>query len=205
VTGSALLIFLDRDGVLVDPVPREGMDPEAPLRSEDVRLSVGALEGLDILRELRATVVLVSNQPAAAKSEASLASLLEVHERFIAVLADEGHTLSGTYYCWHHPDAVESSFRGPCNCRKPQPGLLLAAAAELGVGGDLTAAWMVGDTDADVGAGNAVGATTILIEHPLSAHRRTPNIQPDFRAADLADAARIIRTACLTSSRPGTP
>ena len=61
-------------------------------------------------------------------------------------------------------------FTGPCECRKPAPGLLLRAAAELDL--DLGASWMVGDADTDVTAAHAAGARAVLVEHPHTAHRR---------------------------------
>ena len=79
---------------------------------------------------------------------------------------------------------------GPCDCRKPAPGMLLAAAGELGL--DLGASWMIGDTDGDVQAGRAAGCRTILVEHPDSAHKRTAQLPPDAVVTDLTAAAGVI-------------
>ena len=69
------------------------------------------------------------------------------------------------------------------------PGMLLAAARELDI--DLSASWMVGDGDADVGAGRAAGCRTILVEHPGSAHRRGAET-PDVTVATILEAAHHV-------------
>lgn len=189
---GGLLVFLDRDGVLTEPVLRPGAKPEAALHPADVSLCSGAAEGLRTLRRIGATTVLVSNQPGAAKGETSLASLLAVHERLTAHLEDEGLRLDAHYYCFHHPEAVDVTLLGPCACRKPNVGLLEEAVQALYHGGRPESVWMVGDTDADVEAGGAFGARTVLIEHPLSAHRRSAHVTPDYRADSLQEAAILI-------------
>lgn len=189
---GGLLVFLDRDGVLTEPVPRPGAKPEAALEPADVSLCSGAAEGLRALQRIGATTVLVSNQPGAAKGETTLASLLAVHERVTAQLADEGLRLDAHYYCFHHPKAVDVTLLGPCACRKPKVGLLEEAVQALYHGGRPQSVWMVGDTDADVEAGVAFGARTVLVEHPLSAHRRSTDVTPDYRAGSLREAAILI-------------
>jgi D-glycero-D-manno-heptose 1,7-bisphosphate phosphatase len=69
--------------------------------------------------------------------------------------------------------------------------MLRDAAAALRL--DLAASWMVGDTDADVAAGRAAGCATILVQHPGSAHKRTPGRpEADHEVPDLAAAADLI-------------
>ena len=85
----------------------------------------GAAEGLQRLQAAGLKLVLVSNQPSAAKGQVTLDDLAAVHERVAEALRTAGVELDGAYYCHHHPD-----FTGPCECRKPAPGLLLDAAAD---------------------------------------------------------------------------
>jgi D-glycero-D-manno-heptose 1,7-bisphosphate phosphatase len=129
--------------------------------------------------------VCVSNQPAAAKGKASVAQLLAVHERVVALLACEGVRLTAWRLCLHHEDGVVPGLTKRCPCRKPAPGMLLDVAAALGV--DLASSWMVGDTDADMGAGKAAGCKTILIRHPGSVHKRLQVLQADLVADSLAE------------------
>lgn len=179
-------IFLDRDGVIVDPVVRSDTDgrAETPLDPDAIRLSAGAAGGIRALRRVAWLLVVVSNQPAAAKGETDRAGLRAVHERIVTLLARCGARIDEWRYCLHHPDAVDPLLRGPCDCRKPAPGLLLDAAVDLGI--DLEGSWMVGDTSADAGAARAAGVRFALIEHPGSAHRRNGKEHPDLRVADLS-------------------
>lgn len=156
---------------------------ESPYTPADVALVPGAADALARLHGAGYKLVLVSNQPAAAKGQVTLEQLTAVHERVVAALRSEGVELDGAYYCHHHPD-----FTGPCDCRKPAPGLLLRAARELQL--DLGGSWMVGDADTDVAAAGAVGARAILVEHPRTAHRRAGI--STLTAPDLAAAAAMI-------------
>jgi D-glycero-D-manno-heptose 1,7-bisphosphate phosphatase len=177
-------VFVDRDGVINEPVwDTRTQSFESPYRPEDVALVPGAAEGLARLTGFK--LVLVSNQPSAAKGQTTLEALAAVHERVAEALRTAGVELDGAYYCHHHPD-----FTGPCACRKPAPGLLLDAAAELGL--DLRRSWMIGDADSDVTAAHSAGAKAVLVEHPRTAHRRGGAVAPEHTAPDLARAAALI-------------
>lgn len=177
--------FLDRDGVLNAGArdPESGLT-ESPLNVEEVYLLPGVAASLRELRRAGYALVCVSNQPSAAKGKTALQDLLAVHERVLALLEDEGIGLDASRLCPHHPDGVVRELSGPCECRKPAPGMLLDAAAGLGL--DLDRSWLLGDTDADVSAGAAAHCRTVLIEYPDSAHKRRGGASPDLRAPDLA-------------------
>jgi len=185
-------VFLDRDGVLNDPA----LDPvdgrlESPLRAEDVVLAEGAIEGCRMLHDAGFLLLVASNQPAAAKAKATREQLHEVHDRVVCLLAAGGVTIDDWRYCLHHPQATVPELRGdPCGCRKPAPGMLLELAQVHAV--DLQASWMVGDSDADIGAGIAAGCRTALVQHPGSAHRRTGRLTPAALAPNLSPAAALI-------------
>lgn len=185
-------VFLDRDGVINEPVPHptSGL-PESPLRVEDVALTPGCVEALRLLHASGALLVVVSNQPSAAKGTASHADLDAVHAEISARLTAAGVAPDDWRYCRHHPQALSTSARA-CDCRKPRPGMILAAARDLEI--DLPASWMVGDSDADVGAGRSAGCHTILVEHPGSAHRRGAET-PDVVVGTILDAARHVVVA----------
>jgi D-glycero-D-manno-heptose 1,7-bisphosphate phosphatase len=187
-------VFLDRDGVINKGVMDEELgEYESPYYAADVKLEDRAVEGLRTLEELGWPLIVVSNQPAAAKGIVSLAELRAVHERVVELLAEEGIALDDWRYCFHHPQGVVPQLSGPCPCRKPQPGMLLAATERYGIA--LDRSWMIGDTDTDILAGRAAGTRTILIENPRSAHKRHGEAGEEFGAADLADAARIVTGA----------
>jgi D-glycero-D-manno-heptose 1,7-bisphosphate phosphatase len=182
-------VFLDRDGVLnaLVPDPLSG-DPESPLQPTDVVLLPGAAEATRRLRDAGYVIVGVSNQPAAAKDLVALATLERVQARVLELLAREGVAFDDFRVCLHHPDAVVPHLAGPCDCRKPAPGMLVQAAASLGI--DLRASWMIGDADTDIAAGAAAGCRTILLEHRASAHKRAGAALPDATAPDLLSACQ---------------
>lgn len=186
-------LFLDRDGVINEPVWRaqDGVY-ESPLSPGDVELVSRAAEAIRLARDAGWAPVVVSNQPAAAKGTVSLKQLRAVHEEVLRQLAAEGVLLDGDYVCWHHPDGSVPELTSRCDCRKPQPGLLLTAASELGL--DLPSSWLVGDTDADVGAARNAGlAGVALVRNPRSAHRRGPvSEDADLSAVDTFGAVKAI-------------
>ena len=165
---GARAAFVDRDGTINElvPDPRTGQ-PESPLRVEDVALIPGAAGALRRLAAGGWLLVGVSNQPAAAKGTARPEQLAEVQARVLELLAADGARLDGFRICPHHPEGVVPGLAGPCDCRKPAPGMLIDAARELDI--DLERSWMIGDTDSDVLAGAAAGCRTVLIEQEASA------------------------------------
>jgi D-glycero-D-manno-heptose 1,7-bisphosphate phosphatase len=200
-------VFLDRDGVLNElvPDPASGV-PESPLSVADVRLAAGAAAAAARLRALGFALVCVSNQPAAAKGKVSVDQLLSVHHRVLELLAEQGVTLAASYLCMHHEHGVVPELSGPCDCRKPAPGMLLDGARDLAL--DPGVSWMVGDTDADVAAGEAAGCMTLLIRNSGSAHKRLQAVAPDLLADSLADgvarlAGRMSETIGLNQCRYG--
>jgi D-glycero-D-manno-heptose 1,7-bisphosphate phosphatase len=184
-------VFFDRDGIVNElvPDPRSGL-PESPLRVDDVRLVPGAADGLRRLREAGFALVGVSNQPSAAKGTISLDELERIQARVLELLEVERVVPDGFYICFHHPYGSVPGLSGVCDCRKPAPGLLIRAGAELEI--ELTQSWLVGDTDADIEAGRAAGCRTILVDHPGSAHKRGGVVSPDARVSDLRAAVNEI-------------
>ncbi len=89
-----------------------------------------------------------------------------------------------------------------CECRKPAPGLLLDAAAALGMdAAALGRSWLIGDSDVDVEAGRRAGCRTVLVEEPHSSHRRH-GATADAHAADVLEAALLV-AAALPAHLPG--
>lgn len=184
-------VFFDRDGVIVELVwdATDGSF-EGPSTKDDVRLVPAAADAIRRIRSLDYRTVVVSNQPGAAKGKAVHADLVEAHERVVRLLAEHGVVIDDYRYCLHHPDAIDPVLALECECRKPKPGMLLQAAADLHI--DLSRSWMIGDSDSDAEAGRLAGCGTILVENPRSAHRRHPNGAADHRVRDIAQAADLL-------------
>jgi len=189
-------IFLDRDGVLNELVRgAEDGQGESPLSVGDVRLIPGAAAAVAALRSAGYALVCVTNQPAAAKGQASVSTLQAIQRRVGELLAAEGAGLDAWRMCPHHPAGVVPELSGPCDCRKPAPGMLLEAAGEMGL--DLSRSWLFGDTDADMLAGRAAGCRTVLVANPFSAHKRSQAADYDLLARDLADGvAQLLALGC---------
>lgn len=159
-------VFLDRDGTLnVRPPAHEYVRTAAGFR-----WLPGAREGVARLAALGYVPVVVSNQRGIARGLVRPETLGEIEARIQADLAGHGCRVASFRYCPHEIDAG-------CPCRKPRPGLLLQAAAEMGL--DLAASWMIGDDESDVEAGRAAGCRTLLLG-------------PGGSAADLREAAEIV-------------
>jgi D-glycero-D-manno-heptose 1,7-bisphosphate phosphatase len=142
-------VFLDKDGTLILDVPYN-VDPAL------IVLADHCLRGLKQLQDQGYLLVVVSNQTGVALGYFKEAALMAVEQQIKTLLGDAGISLSGFYYCPHHAE-------DNCDCRKPAPGLLVHAAAELNI--DLGVSWMIGDILNDIEAGNAAGCKSILIDN----------------------------------------
>ena len=183
-------VFLDKDGTLVEDVPYN-VDPGR------LRLLPGALEGLALLSRAGFRIVVVTNQAGVARGYFREEALHAVEGRLREMLAEAGVPLAGFRYCPHHPEGVVPGYGVVCPCRKPAAGLLVGAAAELGV--DLARSWMVGDILDDVEAGRRAGCRTLLIDNGNeTVWRDGPWRRPHARAGDLLEAAGLI----LASGEP---
>lgn len=156
-----------------------------------IRLGPGAAAGLTRLHAAGFLLIVVSNQSGVARGMFPEEALTAVHRRLAELLADLGVPLHGFFYCPHHPEGTVARYAVPCSCRKPEPGMIQSAAREHGV--SLADSWLVGDILDDVEAGRRAGCRTVLLDngHETIWHRSALR-QPDFLAADLDDAARLI-------------
>jgi histidinol-phosphate phosphatase family protein len=149
-------LFLDRDGTI-------NREVRYVTRPEQLELLSGAARAIRRLNQAGVLAVVVTNQSAVARGLCTLAELARVHERLRKLLAAEGASLDGLYFCPHHPDAGEegSPFRVACRCRKPGPGLIEAAVRELPI--DLTRSAIVGDAERDMGLAANAGVPGYLL------------------------------------------
>lgn len=177
-------VFLDKDGTIIENVPYN-VDPDR------MRLSPGAEEGLTGLHRAGYLLFVVSNQSGVARGFFAESELRGVEARLRELFAGLGVPLAGFAYCPHHPEGTVEEFALACDCRKPAPGMIVRLAAEHDV--DPARSWMVGDILDDVEAGRGAGCRTVLVDNGNeTTWILTPAREPDYRAADLADAARFI-------------
>ncbi|MGI6655565.1 MAG: D-glycero-beta-D-manno-heptose 1,7-bisphosphate 7-phosphatase [Desulfobulbus sp.] len=181
-------VFLDRDGTI-----NEQMGYINHLSRFQLLPGVG--RAIRSLNALGLPVVVATNQSGLGRGYFPDALLDEVHAEMQRLLALEGARLDAIYVCPHHPEAKVERYRQDCDCRKPRPGLLVQAAADLHL--DLTRSYVVGDRWSDLRCGAAVGAATILV---LTGYGRGEacyigphqQVQPTHVAEDLVAAAAWI-------------
>jgi D-glycero-D-manno-heptose 1,7-bisphosphate phosphatase len=165
-------VFLDRDGVLVDTLVRE-QRAFAPLSLEEFRITDGAGSQVMRLRDAGLLPIVFTNQPDLQRGLLASDTLETMHARLRGAVPVED-----IFVCGHLGSAG-------CDCRKPKPGMLRAAAEKWAI--DLRRSFVVGDRWVDIDAGRAVGCYTVLIERPYSGETAA-----DARAADLAGAVQTI-------------
>jgi D-glycero-D-manno-heptose 1,7-bisphosphate phosphatase len=139
-----------------------------------IELLPGVRHGLDDLHAAGLLLIVVSNQPDVARGTLERAVVEEINARLAAELPLDAIA------CCFHDDADQ------CACRKPRPGLLVDAAASLGV--TLERSFLVGDRWRDIEAGRRAGCTTILLRKPYSG----TSAKADFEVADFGEATAII-------------
>jgi D-sedoheptulose 7-phosphate isomerase len=175
LSGKRRAVFLDRDGVL----NRAYLGPDGvshpPAAPEEVEILDGVAEACQALREAGFLLIGVTNQPDVARGT----QMQEVVEAINDVLRCQA-LIDEILVCYHDdPDN--------CACRKPKPGLLLDAASNWDI--DYPNSFMVGDRWKDIEAGRRAGCKTVLVN---GSSGENGDIQPDFQADSLLEAARWI-------------
>jgi transaldolase len=168
-------IFLDRDGVIVDAIVREGK-PYPPQSLPEMRIATDARAALAELKAAGFLLIVVSNQPDVARG---IQDRREI-ERMNAALHTE-LPIDDILTCYH--DDADG-----CSCRKPRPGLLSEACTRFAI--DREASFLVGDRWRDIEAGQAFGCSTIWIKRGYA--ERGPAQPPTAQVQSLGEAASWI-------------
>ncbi len=141
-------VFIDRDGVIC-------RNRDDYVKSwEEFVFFPGALEALARLARLDLYIVVITNQSAINRGIVPAEVVQDINARMVRAIEAAGGRVDRVIYCPHRPDEH-------CNCRKPQPGMLLATANDLGV--DLSQSHLVGDAETDIQAARAVGCRSFLV------------------------------------------
>lgn len=194
-------VFLDLDNTIVHDTGGSS-DPDA------LSLIQGAAPAIASMRGLGYRVVVVANHEGVARGRMTEDDVHALHSRVAELIrrTANGAVIDAFYYCPFHPKGNLKQYKKDHKNRKPKPGMLKQAAEEMKL--DLRMSWMIGDELADVQAGHAAGARTILLRadadrlQPIDAAQMTgvtseaPDKErpsgPDFYAVGLVDAARLI-------------
>jgi D-glycero-D-manno-heptose 1,7-bisphosphate phosphatase len=167
-------VFLDRDGVINANLERAGK-PVAPTNLDEFRILPGVVEAARRLKDAGYLLVIVTNQPDVRTGLTPRATMEAMHTEIRRQLP-----VDDVMVCFH----VDEDH---CACRKPQPGMILEAAARHGI--DLPASYIVGDRWRDVLAGQAAGCRTIFVDYGYPQDRPAT---PDKVVHSLHEAAQFI-------------
>jgi D-glycero-D-manno-heptose 1,7-bisphosphate phosphatase len=183
-------VFLDRDGVLNRPLVREGR-PLPPASVDDFELYDDVADGCARLKAAGFLLVVVTNQPDVGRGTQTRAQVDAMHEKLVAALP----MLDRIEVCFH----AGSEQGDPCACRKPQPGMLISAAAALQI--DLRSSYMMGDRWRDIDCARAAGCHAIFIDRGYGEPLRET---PDAIVHGFAAAVELIVQAgpCLEAHSP---
>lgn len=140
-------VFLDRDGTLI-------LEMDYLSDPEGVVLEAGVVAGLALLQAQGHPLIVLSNQSGIGRGFFTTHDAERVNARVGELLKSHRIDILGWYICPHAPEAG-------CDCRKPLPGMALAAARDLRL--ELPGSFMIGDKRADLELADAIGATGILV------------------------------------------
>jgi D-glycero-D-manno-heptose 1,7-bisphosphate phosphatase len=164
-------VFLDRDGVINRAVIRD-RKPYPPASLAALEILPGVSAGIDRLKTCGFVIIVVTNQPDVATGVQKLSVVKDMHESLRVNLG-----IDDIFVCYH----VSAD---DCGCRKPKPGMLVAAAEKHDI--DLTRSFLVGDRWRDIDAGNEVGCRTYFIDYDYEESLCTT---PDKIVASLEEAS----------------
>ena len=148
-------IFLDRDGTLIEEVGYLH-------RLEDIQIYPEAFKAVEKINQSGARAIVITNQSAIARGLIREEDLEQVHHFIAEAFRQKKARIDAFYHCPHHPTEGSGANTRACDCRKPQPGLLLRAARDLQL--DLGASHMIGDKLRDIEAGHQAGCRSILVK-----------------------------------------
>jgi D-glycero-D-manno-heptose 1,7-bisphosphate phosphatase len=178
-------VFLDRDGTMIEE--RGYLD-----RLDLVSPFPYTADAIIRLRQAGFAIVVVTNQAGVARGYFDESFVRSTHAHLDALLGPAAAP-DAYYYCPHHPDGVVAGYAVACRCRKPSPGMIEQAAAELGL--DIARSFVVGDKWLDVGLANQAGARGILVRTGYGEHMADappPGTSVDRIVATLDEAAHYI-------------
>ena len=171
-------VFLDRDGVINRVAVRNGM-PFPPCRVEEFELYEDVSDGCARLKAANFLLVVITNQPDVGRGTQSREAVDAMNLKMQSALP----SLDRVEVCYH----AGKRYGQPCDCRKPRPGMILRAAAELKI--DLGASYVIGDRWRDIDCARAAGCRAIFIER---GYKESLCETPDFTVANFNDAVSAL-------------
>ena len=181
-------VFIDRDGTISEEVGYIN-------HVSRFRIFQYSVEAVKMLNQAGWLAIVITNQAGVARGYFTEDMIKAVHKQLKADLERGGARLDAIYYCAHHPSVGEPPYRFDCNCRKPKPGLIQRAAADLDI--DLSQSWMIGDRYSDIELAHNAGIHSALVLSGYGRgeweHQRSEwNYEPELVSEDLREAVQQI-------------
>lgn len=183
-------VFLDRDGVINEEVGYlDNLDK--------LKVIPCAYEAIKLINESGMKAVVISNQSGVARGMITEEFVKKTNDHLQTILQKQGVYINNFYYCPHHPTEGEEPYRKVCECRKPAPGMFLAAARDLNI--NLKLSYMIGDRFLDMEAAKKVGVKGVLVRTGYGEllqddgpDKETFEGKPDYIATDILEAVKWI-------------
>ena len=172
------ILLIDRDGTINRKRPRG----EYVRDWGEFEFIPENVEGMKKLARAGWGFVVISNQAGVARGVLSAERVWDLDRRMVGALADLGVDVVKSYYCFHHWDEE-------CNCRKPQPGMLMQASRELML--NLETTWYIGDDPRDCTAAWRAGCPSVLVGGE-NVNALPPQERPRIQCANLGEFASIL-------------
>lgn len=178
------VVYLDRDGTL-------NVEDGYIRQLERLVLIPGAAQAVRRLNEAGVAAVLITNQSGAARGYYPESHILDLNNRLVSLLKNEGAYLDAVYYCPHLPDGTVEEFTSNCKCRKPEIGLVERACMDDKTL-DENCSYVVGDKSTDVELAHNIGGKGVLVrtgygEQVLDGTYQWP-VKPDYVASEITEA-----------------
>ncbi len=173
-------IFLDRDGVINKEVNYLS-------NPNDFEFIEGSIKALQILKNKGYLLIVITNQAGIARGYFTEMTLDNIHNKMAKALKENEVLLDNIFFCPNHHEVT-----GPCNCRKPKPGMITQAMEKYNI--DLENSYMVGDTLNDIKTGKNAKCKTILVltGYGNREQKKISSIKPDMIFANLLEFAKNI-------------
>jgi len=185
-----IAVFFDRDGTL-------NVEKGYIRDVAEVELIPGAAHAVRSLNDAGFLCILTSNQTGAARGYYSLEHIHALNNRVMELLRKEaGAWLDAVYFCPHYENGTVAEYAHPCDCRKPEPGMIYRAKQEF-PDIDLQNSFVVGDKASDIAFAQNAGCRGILVrtgygESVLSGTYQTLEVQPEAICTDITEAVAYI-------------
>ena len=180
------VFFLDRDGVIIE-------DANYLSSPEQVVLCPGTPEAFRMIKEAGYEIVVVSNQSGIARGYFTCEDLAKVEKHLEKYLKNAGAPLPlAWYYCPHHKKGTVAEYAVDCDCRKPKPGLLLAAKKDHEI--DCGESFIIGDKVSDLESGFSAGckAGVLVLTGHGTEQELKPLEKPYETAPEILEAVKIL-------------